>query len=897
MSARSRSRVAIVIWALLMASCAVMIARAHYTADLSAFLPNTPSPEQQLMVSLVRDGPASRTVLLGIDGGSAAQRAGASQQLADALRRDPQFSAIQNGSSSADAQARDQQMVFAHRYLLSPDVDAQRFTATGLHAAIGNSIDLLSSPAGMSIAPLLARDPTGETLQLIDSYSQTLHPASRLGVWSSRDGQRALLIVQIAAPGSDTDAQQQALAAVQRQFALAAGAAPLHLVISGPPSFAVNIRQTIRSQVIWLSSLGSGLIVVFLLFVYRSPTTLLLGLLPVLSGAAAGVAAVSAGFGTVHGLTLGFGTTLIGEAVDYSIYLFIQSGVGLSYLTQNPLTQNPPTQNPVPQNQDRRLRAWVKDAWPTVRLGTLTSIFGFASLTLSGFPGLAQLGVYSISGLVVAAAVTRWVLPALIPASLRPRDVTGFGHRLIRLIDRARRWRGAVALLALASVALLAMHHHRLWNTELAALSPISAADQALDAQLRSELGAPDAVYFVVVRGADVQSALQGAERVTPALQALAAEGVIQNFESPSRYLPSVALQRARQAALPERAALSANLDQATQGLPLRAAKLGGFLDDVEAARHVAPLTPADVRGSSLAAALDALLLCHANQCDALLPLRAPASGVPGGIDHARIRQALNHLQPESPDGVQAEAPGQPILFIDLKEQTDRLYAGYLHQAIWLSAAGLMAIIVLLALALRSARRMVRVIAPLAAAVVVVAALLTLSGAQLTLLHLVGMLLVVALGSNYALFFEAAHNRDAQGDSQNATLDNSLDNPLDNPQGMQPATVASLLFANLSTIAGFGVLAFSSVPLLRSFGETVAPGALLVLLFSAVLSRPTRRSLVAPLAQSAIAPLGQLRSRPPGESSIAALDHPTNPLLNRATNTSAVYCDETEVLR
>ena len=59
MSMRSRGRVAIAIWALLMAICAVMIARAHYTADLSAFLPNTPSPEQQLMVSLLRDGPAS----------------------------------------------------------------------------------------------------------------------------------------------------------------------------------------------------------------------------------------------------------------------------------------------------------------------------------------------------------------------------------------------------------------------------------------------------------------------------------------------------------------------------------------------------------------------------------------------------------------------------------------------------------------------------------------------------------------------------------------------------------------------------------------------------------------------------------------------------------------------
>jgi predicted exporter len=798
---RPHSRIALIVWALLMAVCAVMIARAHYTADLSAFLPKTPSAEQQLMVNLLRDGPASRTVLLGIDGGSAEQRADVSQQLADALRGDPQFSTVQNGHTPADAQARDQQLLFAHRYLLSPAVNAERFTTQGLRAAISDSIDLLSSPAGMSLAPLLARDPTGETLQLIDAYSATLHPASRLGVWTSRDGRRALLIAQLAAPGSDTDAQQQALAAVHGAFARAAGAAPVHLVISGPPSFAVNTRAAIRNQVVWLSGLGSGLIVILLLLVYRSPATLLLGLLPVLSGAAAGIAAVSAGFGTVHGLTLGFGTTLIGEAVDYSIYLFIQSGVGLAAGGANPA------------HPAHGLDEWVKNAWPTVRLGTLTSIFGFASLTLSGFPGLAQLGVYSICGLIAAAAVTRWVLPALIPARLRPRDLHAFGTRLIALIQRASRWRALVGVLALAACALLAAHHSRLWNTELAALSPIPAADLALDAQLRNELSAPDALYFVVARGTDAQTALQGAERVAPVLQALVSAGTIQSFESPSRYLPSVALQRERQASLPERVTLSTRLDEATRGLPLSAAKLGPFLADVEAARHAQPVTLADVRGSSLAVALDALLLCRPGHCDALLPLRAPP-GAAGGIDHARIRQALR--------SVPAGAAGQPVLFIDLKEQTDRLYASYLRQAIWLSAAGLLAIVVLLALVLRSARRVMRVIAPLGAAVLVVAALLTLSGAQLTLLHLVGMLLVVALGSNYALFFEASHNRDALGRSH----------------GMQAATVASLLFANLATIAGFGVLAFSSVPLLRSFGETVAPGALLVLLFSAILSRP-----------------------------------------------------------
>jgi Predicted exporter len=70
----------------------------------------------------------------------------------------------------------------------------------------------------------------------------------------------------------------------------------------------------------------------------------------------------------VHGITLGFGTALIGEAVDYSIYLFVQSE----------------------QNATDK-QAWIKRFWPTIRLGVLTSIAGFAALLLSGFPAWRSL--------------------------------------------------------------------------------------------------------------------------------------------------------------------------------------------------------------------------------------------------------------------------------------------------------------------------------------------------------------------------------------------------------------------------------------------------------------------------------------------------------------------------
>jgi predicted exporter len=94
-----------------------------------------------------------------------------------------------------------------------------------------------------------------------------------------------------------------------------------------------------------------------------------------------------------------------------------------------------------------------------------------------------------------------------------------------------------------------------------------------------------------------------------------------------------------------------------------------------------------------------------------------------------------------------------------------------------------------------------------------VTAWLILSGHNLSIFHLIGLLLVVAVGSNYALFF-----------------DRICSSPQDRER-----TVTSLLFANASTMLGFGLLSFSQSPVLNAIGSTVAVGAVLSLIFSAIL--------------------------------------------------------------
>jgi predicted exporter len=760
---------ALLIWLLAMLAGALVVWNSHFSADMSFFLPARPSAEQQVLVDQLKEGVVSRLLMVAIAGGDATQRAAASRDLRGRLGKMPEFVAVQNGEAgSMDA---DRDFLFRHRYLLSPAVKPERFTVDGLQEAISNSIDLLASPAGMMIKPLLPRDPTGELIELLGGLNAGAQPNVQAGVWASRDGERAMLLVQTLALGSDTDGQEKAIGLIRSQLGEAAAGGELTVQLSGPGQFAVKSRETIKSEVSRLSLISTVAIIAVLFFVYRSARLMTLGLLPVVSGALAGIVAVSLAYGTVFGITVGFGSALIGEAVDYSIYYFVQSSrLGVDQ--------------------------WRERFWPTIRLGVLTSICGFAALLFSGFPGLAQLGLYSLSGVLTAALVTRFILPALAGNDRPMRDLSHLGPPLNRGIRLLQRLRWTIIALSIAAAIFLGINRDHLWHPNLSALSTVNVEDSATDMALRTDIGAPDARYMAVITAPDREAALQAAERAGQQLDALVAQGIIGGYDSPARFLPSLATQASRRASLPATAELQPRLQAALADSPLAASKLGGFLADVAQAREQGSITRETLNGTSLALAVDSLLLQRPNGWSVLLPLRPPAGDK--GVDIA--------IEP-----VRAALAGSDALLIDMKFEFDRLYNDYLDEATLLSLAGFVAIVALLAVTLRSARRLGAVLLPLLLAVILVIAGVHLAGEQLHLLHLIGMLLIVAVGSNYALFFDRA----------------SGEHRLDS------ATLASMGIANLTTAIGFGTLALSNVPILHAVGITVGPGAVLALLISA----------------------------------------------------------------
>jgi len=777
---RGRALAALGLWLLLLLAGAVLIARTHFSADLSAFLPASPDARQRVLIEQLQSGIASRTLFIGIEGGQdAAQRAGVSRALAGAMRASGLFDQVQNGDAADWKDAGT--WVFDHRYRLAPGIDAAHFTAEGLRDAIGDTLSMLGTPTGQALKPLLERDPTGETARIAESLIPSSAPRSGEGVWVSRSAPRAVLLATTHAAGSDLDAQARGIAVVRDAFEAAtrgiAGPRP-QLQMSGAPVFSVQSRDQIKSEATHLALVGGIVMGALLLLAFASPRALVIAVLPVATGVVAGTATVSLVFGGVHGLTMGFGSTLIGETVDYAIYYLIQARGAA-----------------VPGTGWRR---WRDVHWPTVRLGLLTSVCGFAALVFSGFPGLAQLGVFSLAGLIAAALVARHVLPVL-----APDGATGMGmrHHMARLaglgVRALPRLRLVFVGLGICALGLVLWQGGYLWRADLGAMSPVPQAAQALDAELRNDIGASDASTLVVIRGNDEQSTLRATEAAGARLDTLVDRGELAGYESVSRVLPSEAAQAARIASLPDADTLRTNLAEALRGLPLSAARLDPFVADVQAARNQPMIRRAELEAGPLGAVINALMFERPDGgWSSLISLHPGA-----GFDAKRLAATLGDL----PD----------VQVVNVGDELRGLYQRYLHEAFVQVMLGALAVVVLLGLYLRSGTRLLAVCQPLLFAVVLTLGGLALLQVPLGILHLIGLLLVVAVGSNYALFFDQLR---VTGRADEDTL-------------------ASLMLANLTTVVSFGLIAISNIPALSAIGRVVAPGALLALLLSAAFAR------------------------------------------------------------
>jgi predicted exporter len=738
---------------------AVALRSVDVRTDMAAFLPAGRTAASRFMLQELQSGSVASLILLGIEGAPPAELARISAELGDGLDRAGLFTLVSNGRHALDGP--DGQSLFEHRYLLSPGVTPGAFSTDALRMDLQRLLQQLQSSASPLAVQFGLPDPTGAFLAMAPAWIGASSVRSVGGVWFAPERERALLVVQTRAAGMDIGAQEKAADAIAAAFA-ATHPGTARLVESGPAVFAREAASSIRSDVRLLSVVSGLLVVALLLWRFRSLSVLAAIAVPVVLSVAVAALVVQAVFGFVHGIALGFGMTMLGVTVDYPVLLIGHRKAG----------------EPAAGTLHRIGRAFA--------LAVACATLGLSGMVFAGFPGIAQLGLFAATGVLAAAAATRLILPRLIVAANLAPVWSGDTGRLLR-IEQLRRYRVWGLLPVIAAAAYLAAAGGPRWEGDVANLSPVPRVAQELDATLRRELGAPDLGNALVVSGATAEAVLTQQEALLPAIVKLQDEHAITGFEAAARLLPSAAVQRSRQQALPDTATLRMRLTEAAAGLPFQPDAFAPFEQAVAAARSATPVTADDLGSPAITARLHALLY-----------QRDGTWFGPIAFEGVSATARLTALR----------APG--AVFVDMHAETNRLVSDGAARAGWWLLGGAAAALLAMLAGLRQPFMVARIAFAIAAAGVLTVALLTAAGVRLSLLHLVALQFTAGVGLDYALFY-ARRQLDAEERAR---------------------TLRTLVTCNAMTLLTFGLLACCRTPLLQVIGVTVAIGAVSAMCFS-----------------------------------------------------------------
>lgn len=657
---------------------------------LDAFLPAPKTAQQEIVVEQVSGGSAGRLILAAVEGDDPATLAATSRTLAGAWRELPGVERVDNGDWSDNQAVVDKLML--SRFVLTANVPERVEPAAVAESLDDRLADL--ALAGGRVERLIARNPLG----LVDSLTARLSGGRQAhmidGVWFDPAGRRALVVVQSAHAPYAIEEQARLLEALQRRFDELAPQ-DQRLQLAGAPVIGVASAEASRSDAMRLSLWGSALLLVVLAFAWRSPGAMLAGAVPLAFAVVCGLGVTVLAFGQVHGLTLAFGFTLLGVALDYPVHLF--------------------------GHADRRaLSATARNIRAPLLLGVASTLIAYVAIWLSSSPGLAQLGAFSAAGLA-GAAVATLLLPALDPAVPRRAQPTRV---------KSIHWPAIPLLLGLAALGFLVWQDPGRWSNDLSRLSPIDRGQIEADRELRGALGGGDLRYLITIDGKSLEAALQASEDTSRLLEKARERELIEGWQAATDLLPSERTQRRRLAAWPVPEEMRSRLAAAEAGF--RADAFDPFLADLAEALEQGPITRQFWQGTPLAARLDSLLTETDSGWRALIQ--------PAGLaDAQRLAAYLEDHQ-------------APARLVDLAAGSQAMVAAWRQEAGLSLGIAAVLIVLLLWLRLRRLKDLLAVTLPPAAAVLVTAAIMSHFDDGLTIVHLIGLLLSAGIGLDYALF-------------------------------------------------------------------------------------------------------------------------------------------------
>jgi len=824
-SARLRIVIAAVIIAAMGAYSAL---RMEVTTDITHFLPAGSDHRMARLSRELADSPLTRTLILSIGSkhapGAAPAAASdvhanddilaAAAALAERIARHPEVASVQRGPTSEMGESVYKLYASRLPYFVSdrPEVEIPpALSDEGLDRAAA----ALKRTLALPLAPLVSRLAGADPLQWFPAILKRFERAQAGGLEVDGDqfisppdanGRRhAILFVSSRHSPFDSQAQAPLMAELRAAFDDINTKAGGNLTMerAGVAPIAIDAEHRIKGDLERISGFSTaGVLLVFILM-FGSVRSVLLAMLPVFVGALTASTMGLVLFGRLHGMTLAIGSTLIGVADDYPILLLTNRALA-------PATES--------------AEHVVKRIWMGILLGGLTTAAGFAALAWTSFPGVREMAVTSTIGILSALAATRYLLPPLMGNEVKRTPLLGHGAagagRIMAWLGGRRHNDSAaeagspaggsgIALAAplrigmvAAVIGLCAVGLPRLrWLDSLAALN---AADPALKDEtdrVRAQVSRMDDGRFVIATAPTEEEALRINDQIAQRLDKAQRAGVLDAFSTLHAFIWSADLQKRNRAAVAAAPDLGRRtLDAlARQGFKREAfASFERAADALRAPPETPPLRLEDLRASALAPLVRPFVVKVGDEVGIL-------SFVCGVQNTGQLAAAL------------ADLPGAS--FFDQTTFLDETYARFRVQTLQAIGVGLILILIVLFARYRDLRNALAALLPAVMAAAGTLALLGLFGVRANLLHVLSLLLVLSMGTDYGVFLvESA------------------------PSATWGATLMSLVTSSATTVLAFGLLGFSTTPALRAIGLTTGVGIIFSLVLAPlalVITRPT----------------------------------------------------------